>query len=48
MQEKDFELLCTLDKLKCLIRNTKRDGKITMSKKYEDYYREIIEEPQIK
>ena len=48
MSDKDLRLLCTLDRLKSLIRNTRRDGKFTISKTYEDYYNTIIETPKIK
>lgn len=48
MDEKNYDLLCQLDKLVQLIKNCNKTGNYTKAKKYQDYYDKIREEEDIK
>ena len=45
---REERILCNLDRLKHLIKNTKEKGQETISLQYENYYNEVRNRPRIK
>jgi hypothetical protein len=46
--EQEESILCHLDRLKHLIKNVLSKGQYTIAKRYQEYYDQVINEPDIK
>jgi hypothetical protein len=47
MEERNFLILCELDRLRQLIKNVRKKGQFTKAQKFEDYYNEVREREEI-
>ena len=46
--EQEESIVCHLDRLKHLIKNVLAKGQYTIAKRYQEYYDQVINEPDIK